>query len=79
MFVRGDRYSIAVGISQDGYVRVGVVEGSYDAATFFDYIAENIVSACLLAAALRCCHRNYLPLVTANEPMARRAECSHLG
>lgn len=44
-FVRGPRYSVGAAMTTEGYIAVKVVEGSFDALLFFDFIAESVVRA----------------------------------
>ena len=43
VFVRGDRYSLAAALTNDGYIGARAVFGSFDSFEFFDFIAEEIV------------------------------------
>lgn len=42
-FVHGDQYSLISAMSVDGYISAQVVEGSVDAAEFFDFIVSEVV------------------------------------
>ena len=43
VFVRGDRYSLCAAMTVDGYIAARVVEGSFDAEQFYNFIAEEVV------------------------------------
>jgi transposase len=45
-FVHGTRYSLVAALSMKGYIATRVLEGSYNADEFFDFIVEEVV--CLL-------------------------------
>jgi transposase len=47
-FVRGERYSLIAAMSVDGYISTRVVEGSVNAAEFFDFIVGEVVSVILM-------------------------------
>ena len=49
VFVRGTRYSLCTALTRDGYLATRVVEGSYDADQLYDFIAQDVVSACILS------------------------------
>jgi len=44
VLVRGTRYSLGAAMTTDGYFAARVMEGSYDADQFYDFIAEEVVS-----------------------------------
>ena len=43
VFVRGQRWSLAAAISQNGYIATKVVPGSFDSFDIFDFVAEQVV------------------------------------
>jgi len=43
VFVRGTRYSLCAALTTEGYIASHVIEGSYDAQQFYDFIAEEVV------------------------------------
>ncbi|KAG2085194.1 uncharacterized protein F5147DRAFT_748740 [Suillus discolor] len=43
VFVRGDRYSLCAAMTVQGYIAAQVVEGSFDAQEFYDFIAEDVL------------------------------------
>ena len=43
-FVRGERYSMVVALTIDGYISFRVIPGSFNAEEFRDYITEPVVS-----------------------------------
>jgi hypothetical protein len=45
VFTRGQRYSLAATISQRGYIAAKVVPGSFNSFDFFEFVAEQVVSA----------------------------------
>jgi len=52
VFTRGQRYSLAAAISQRGYIAAKVVPGSFDSFDFFEFVAEQVVSAPLCCSCL---------------------------
>ena len=45
VFTRGQQYSLAAAISQRGYIAAKVVPGSFNSFNFFEFVAEQVVSA----------------------------------
>ncbi|KAG2749003.1 hypothetical protein P692DRAFT_20654569, partial [Suillus brevipes Sb2] len=43
VFVRGDRYSLCAAMTVEGYIAAQVVEGSFDAQEFYDFVAEDVL------------------------------------
>lgn len=43
VFVRGDRFSLLAALTIEGYMAVRVVEGSFDAHEFLDFVQEEVV------------------------------------
>ena len=43
VFVRGDRYSLVAAMTVSGYIAAHAVPGSFDAMSFYDFIAEEVV------------------------------------
>jgi hypothetical protein len=49
VFVQGDRYSLVAAMTVDGYIAAHAIPGSFDAMTFYDFIAEEVVHLCSLS------------------------------
>jgi transposase len=43
VFVQGDRYSLVAAMTVSGYIAAHVVPGSFDASSFYDFIAKSVV------------------------------------
>ncbi|KAG2737687.1 hypothetical protein P692DRAFT_201661930, partial [Suillus brevipes Sb2] len=43
VFVQGDRYSLCAAMTIDGYLATRVVEGSFDAQEFYDFVLEDVL------------------------------------
>ncbi|KIM59563.1 hypothetical protein SCLCIDRAFT_38445, partial [Scleroderma citrinum Foug A] len=43
VFVQGDRYSLCAAMSTDGYIAAHVVEGSFNAEQFYQFIVEEVL------------------------------------
>jgi hypothetical protein len=46
VFVQGDCYSLLAPLTIEGYMAVRVVEGSFDAHEFLDFVQEEVVHVC---------------------------------
>jgi transposase len=78
VFVRGDRYSLAAALTNDGYIGARAVFGSFNSFDFFDFIAEEIVRHSLyLLFFISFSLIVLISLAPADEPMARPTKCSH--
>ncbi|KAF8444483.1 hypothetical protein L210DRAFT_801869, partial [Boletus edulis BED1] len=44
VFVRGTQYLLCMALTTDGYLAARVIEGSYDAEQFYNFIAEDVLS-----------------------------------
>jgi hypothetical protein len=55
VFIRGDRYSLCAAMTIDGYLATRVIEGSFDAQEFYDFVLEYVVilSCCNIYSAFR--------------------------
>ena len=46
VFTQGQQYSLAAAITQKGYIATKVFPGSFNSFNFFEFVAEQVVSAC---------------------------------
>ena len=53
VFTRGVRYSLVAALTKRGYIATRVMEGSFDAAEFYDFIVAEVVSKFLDCRACR--------------------------
>ncbi|KAJ7466402.1 hypothetical protein FB451DRAFT_1485286 [Mycena latifolia] len=69
-FVRGPRWSVGAAMTPNGYIAVKVIPGSFDALSFFDFIAESVVLPQLPLRGLSLSDPSQLPQMNPYSPGA---------
>jgi hypothetical protein len=65
VFIRGDRFSLLAALTIEGYMAVRVVEGSFDAYEFWDFVQEEVVRVCTYLSVTLTAHE-YPKLINMN-------------